>query len=143
VREACRFYGRALSKHSTSIAHDSTSLRAASLYTCVMLSLFEAICSTTSVAYGTHLRAAQKMLALVPREANHGVHAIVISQLGQHVQCQTVRISSHPLTPLKPDITDIVYSYLPYLQHRMNTSNRHQFPRLGLKGLTAERLLVV
>ncbi|KAH6898074.1 hypothetical protein B0T10DRAFT_99717 [Thelonectria olida] len=90
VREACRIYGTALSKHSRSIAHDSTSLRAASLYTCVMLSLFEAICSTSSVAYGTHLRAAQKMLALVPREDGPGLHAQVISQLGQHVQCQTL-----------------------------------------------------
>lgn len=90
VREARDVYGRALANHSKSIAHDLTSRRAASLCTCVMLSMFEAICSTNPLAYGTHLRAAQKMLMLIPQDAGD-VHSQVAQQLGQHVKCQTVR----------------------------------------------------
>ncbi|KAJ3546506.1 hypothetical protein NM208_g1973 [Fusarium decemcellulare] len=89
VREACNIYGRALTKHSRSIAHNPTLQRAASLCTCVMLSLFEAVWSTSSVAYGMHLRAAQEMLALGPPEPGLG-HEEVIFQLGQHVYCQTL-----------------------------------------------------
>ncbi|KAF4972943.1 hypothetical protein FZEAL_9473 [Fusarium zealandicum] len=89
VREACNIYGRALLKHSRSMAQDLDSHRAASLCTCVMLSFFEAICSSNPVAYGSHLRAARKLLAFVPRDSKHR-HGQVIWQLGQHVQCQTM-----------------------------------------------------
>ncbi|KAJ4328857.1 hypothetical protein N0V84_000644 [Fusarium piperis] len=89
VREACNIYGRALTKHSRSLAHDLSSPKAASLGTCVMLSFFEAICSTNPVAYGTHLQAAKKMLALMPCVAGHK-DELVIWQLGQHVQSQSL-----------------------------------------------------
>ncbi|KAI8720178.1 Zn(2)-C6 fungal-type domain-containing protein [Fusarium sp. LHS14.1] len=89
VREACNIYGRALSKHSRSLTHDLSSPKAASLGTCVMLSFFEAICSTNPVAYGTHLQAAKKMLALMPCVAGHK-DELVIWQLGQHVQSQSL-----------------------------------------------------
>ncbi|WAO87667.1 Zn(2)-C6 fungal-type domain-containing protein [Fusarium falciforme] len=84
VREACNIYGRALTKHSRSLTHDLSSPKAASLGTCVMLSFFEAICSTNPVAYGTHLQAAKKMLALMPCAAGHK-DELVIWQLGQHL----------------------------------------------------------
>ncbi|KAJ3468248.1 hypothetical protein MRS44_002313 [Fusarium solani] len=84
VREACNIYGRALTKHSRSLTHDLSSPKAASLGTCVMLSFFEAICSTNPVAYGTHLQAAKKMLALMPCVAGHK-DELVIWQLGQHL----------------------------------------------------------
>ena len=102
VREACNVYGRALSNHSKSIAQDLSSLRAASLCTCVMLSIFEAICATNPLAYGTHLRAAQKMLMLVPRDEDN-LHMQVTSQLGQHVRSQTVSIMEHCI---KSRVTD-------------------------------------
>ncbi|RSL51158.1 hypothetical protein CEP54_011570 [Fusarium duplospermum] len=89
VREACNIYGRALTKHSRSLTHDLSSPKAASLGTCVMLSFFEAICSTNPVAYGTHLQAAKKMLALMPCVAGYK-DELVIWQLGQHVQSQSL-----------------------------------------------------
>ncbi|KAL6357055.1 hypothetical protein LRP88_10672 [Fusarium phalaenopsidis] len=89
VREACNIYGRALTKHSRSLTHDLSSPKAASLGTCVMLSFFEAICSTNPIAYGTHLQAAKKMLALMPCVAGHK-DELAIWQLGQHVQSQSL-----------------------------------------------------
>ncbi|KAF4952439.1 hypothetical protein FSARC_12634 [Fusarium sarcochroum] len=89
VREACNIYGRALTKHSASVAQGLGPQRAAALCTCVMLSLFEAVCSTSSMAYATHLRAAQRIVELARRETSLE-HSQVIWQLGQHVQCQTL-----------------------------------------------------
>ncbi|KAM0549188.1 hypothetical protein ACHAPJ_009497 [Fusarium lateritium] len=89
VREACNIYGRALTKHSASVAQGMGAQRAAALCTCVMMSLFEAVCSTSSVAYATHLRAAQRIVELARHETSFE-HSQVILQLGQHVQCQTL-----------------------------------------------------
>ena len=89
VRHACQIYGRALSKHSRSISQNSESLHAASLCTCIMLSFFEAVCSTSYTAYGAHLRAGQSMLALIPADPSY---CQVVWQLAKHVQCQTVRV---------------------------------------------------
>lgn len=91
VRHACQIYGRALSKHARSISQHPDSLRAASLCTCIMLSFFEAVCSTSFTAYGAHLRAAQSMLAMMPEDPPGPSQSQVVWQLAKHIQCQTVR----------------------------------------------------
>lgn len=91
VKEACATYGFALSRHSRSISGASESLGTDSICTSVMLSLFEAICSTNYLAYGEHLRAAQQMLALASRGPRRQPR--VLSQVARHVQCQNVRVA--------------------------------------------------
>lgn len=88
VRQACSLYGAALSRQSRAISGHSGPPKVATIGTSVILSFFEAICSTNSKAYATHLSAAREMLVLAQQEpAQHEV----LWQLAKHVHCQTVR----------------------------------------------------
>ncbi|KAF5012097.1 hypothetical protein FDECE_1814 [Fusarium decemcellulare] len=141
VREACNIYGRALTKHSRSIAHKPTLQRAASLCTCVMLSLFEAVWSTSSVAYGMHLRAAQEMLALGPPAPGLG-HEEVIFQLGQHVYCQTLFVMlATPQQYVEHAPTPVSWAKMPSVENigTAQVINRLMFDLFYLTDVLARR----
>lgn len=87
VRQACNLYGTVLPQHSRAISGHAGPPQAAAISTSVILSFFEAMCSTNSKAYATHLNAARKMLHLAQKDPDeHGV----LSELAKHVQCQSV-----------------------------------------------------
>lgn len=87
VRQACNLYGAVLPQHSRAISGHAGPPQAAAISTSVILSFFEAMCSTNSKAYATHLNAAREMLHLAEQDPDE--HE-VLSELTKHVQCQSV-----------------------------------------------------
>lgn len=90
VMEACRMYGDALYRHSKAISRGSGPSDAVTIYTSVVLSLFEAVWPTNMGSYAIHLNAARKMLAAVDYTLGQNE---LLREVAVHVQYQTVRRS--------------------------------------------------
>lgn len=91
VMEGCRLYGEAMIQHAKTISQQSSSAPSpAMIYTSVLLSLFEAVWTTESAAYTTHLAAAQEMIASV--EWGSTGEYEMLRQIALHVQLQTVSL---------------------------------------------------
>jgi hypothetical protein len=91
IMEACRLYGNALSRLSTAISRGPGVPSLATICTSVILSLFETIWSTNTLAYATHLMAARKMISMADLELAQNR---MVRDLGVYIQCQTVCITS-------------------------------------------------
>ena len=87
--ESCRMYVEALSRQSRAISQQSNAPRRSIIYTSVILSLFEAVRSSSIAAYAAHLTAARKMLDLAGWEQTEDV---LLAQVAVHVHYQTVRM---------------------------------------------------
>jgi len=89
VMEACRLYGNALSQLSTAISKGPGVPSLATICTSIILSLFETIWSTNTLAYATHLMAARKMISMADLELAQNR---LVRDLCVYTQCQTVCI---------------------------------------------------
>ncbi|KAI5456075.1 hypothetical protein BGZ63DRAFT_418102 [Mariannaea sp. PMI_226] len=87
LTEACQLYGQALSCYMNTTSQSSEEPTISKICISVLLSLYEAIWPTNSVAYSVHLTACWKML----RSMKYGPEDIVIlRQVAAHVQYQSV-----------------------------------------------------
>ena len=99
MRYARQVYGNALLQHSRSLKDNAgPTPSAAAICTCMMLSYFETIYSANYEAYGTHLRATRRMMAMAEAA---DPYQYLFRQLENHVHCQTV---SHLECLLRPNM---------------------------------------
>ncbi|KAH8700253.1 hypothetical protein BGW36DRAFT_425082 [Talaromyces proteolyticus] len=87
VQHAWLIYGKALSGQSKAVSYRSDASSATIIYTSVIMSLFEAVCSTDVAAYAAHLAATRKMLALASSQLAQNE---LLRQVALHVQYQTL-----------------------------------------------------
>jgi len=87
VMEACKSYGKALSRYSSAISQAAGTSLTSKICTSVILSLFEAMWPTNPTAYAVHLAACWKMLDSAGSELEESA---VLRQIAVHVQNQAV-----------------------------------------------------
>ncbi|KAF2715456.1 hypothetical protein K504DRAFT_457620 [Pleomassaria siparia CBS 279.74] len=122
VRDAWNTYGKALSMHARIIRSNPKVVTVHMISTSVMLSLLEAMSSTTSDAYREHISGAAKMLeATGPGECSQGV----LCQLFFHIRTQMAFVylttrKSQRIPVKKILIETLAYERLPTFQRLMS-----------------------
>jgi len=121
VQDAWKVYGRALSTHARLLKSDPKEVTVHMVSTSVLLSLFEAMSSTTADAYQEHISGAAKMIEITgPGQCFRGV----MCQLFFHIRTQMAFV--YLTTRKKPHISvqkilkeTLGYKHLPTFQRLM------------------------